>query len=360
MVRLSSFNFGFVAVLFDFAIGARIHELDDALSYSNIKSSFGAHVNGLEQEHAFTVVQAGQENTDGVVWEATDQDQDIIREIVRMVQTDKADAKFVWTDEVQSWTFGLVASTSLTPVESLAQHMLHRHGLGPLLISQHKELFDTFEAPPDGSNNTVHRFVSKLEAFDQVKALYQLMTSMTLSGLRNLHSYDHVHSVKNSPQISSCTQSQASSCILQAGLSRNAHELLSENGMNSSNARSLQATMKSVLDGFDFYLPPLATGSASVRYSNAHQVGGKGNTYVVKGVIVFEGGYQVFHTTEAEVEDPSVDFTAKVEHILLKDFTSKHSKHKEYVGRHHLDIWSSEEADFWEMYCASKNQNPCT
>lgn len=152
---------------------------------------------GVSQEHALGLELAhshGQE-----AWPLVDGDAALIRQVLGMLPS-----RWTWEDTAQTseWTFGGLRSMDVETHDTLVFHMLHHHGLAPLLAS-HAEDWDDFLAAfepeerdrADFAAAARTRDAKKLavaeKRFPRVDALAQVLGQLSLSGLRNLHSYDH-------------------------------------------------------------------------------------------------------------------------------------------------------------------------
>merc|ERR1712187_245039 len=111
--------------------------------------------------------------------------------------------------------------------------MLHRHGMAPLTASKDIAAFDKFYKVT-ASTHGVLGFVEALEKFPVVKDIFAKMKSMSLDGLRNVHSYDHTWSTITNAGAGCDHGNAAAKCLLQASFSKNAHNLMGEYGFTAS------------------------------------------------------------------------------------------------------------------------------
>jgi len=158
-----------------------------------------AHAAGLQAEHA----------TSQQTWPLMHGDKEKIHALlVWLAQYGSGDSQpgdihWTWTSEDQVWMFGLVRAMDQSEKDTLAQHMLHRHGLAPLLASRGKADFDAWmrqrEVVLPTREQGPKQFVLALEAFAPVKALKERLLSLSLSAMRNLHSYDHAQGPSFTP-----------------------------------------------------------------------------------------------------------------------------------------------------------------
>merc|ERR1712187_860359 len=132
-------------------------------------------------------------------------------------------------------------------VAALAFHMLHRHGMAPLAASKDIAAFVKFHKTAT-SIPGVHGFVHALEKFPVVAQLFKKMQSMSLDGLRNVHSYDHSWSVDEG-HGKGCSHDSSENCKLQASFSRNAHKLMGGYGFKTSTKDILHADWDKYTNG---------------------------------------------------------------------------------------------------------------
>lgn len=137
-----------------------------------------------------------------------------------------------WSPGDEHWTYPLTVHHR-NQVAALALHMLHRHGMAPLSASKDIAAFDTFYRQT-ASTTGVHGFVEALEKFPVVKEIFKKMQSMSLDGLRNVHSYDHTWSTQKNAGAGCNHGHAAEKCLLQASFSKNAHKLMGKYGFTAS------------------------------------------------------------------------------------------------------------------------------
>merc|ERR1719271_497197 len=104
-------------------------------------------------------------------------------------------------------------------VGTLVLHMLHRHGLAPLVASRDggvANFMASYRAQSTGSGD-LQAFVQQIEQFKPVKRLRGLLESLTLAGLRSLHGYDHDWSMSRMD-------------VLQAGHSAHTYQFMQNYG----------------------------------------------------------------------------------------------------------------------------------
>jgi hypothetical protein len=100
-----------------------------------------------------------------------------------------------------------------------------------------------------GEEESVKVFVESQETFGPVMNMKRLLESMSLSALRNLHSFDHDWSVSTGEHDSKQPQCADDfigdtegphMCALQVGFSKRTHALLQKHGMNAEMAANLE------------------------------------------------------------------------------------------------------------------------
>lgn len=329
----------------------------------------GDHVQGLEAEHHFELVSHDLSNASG--WKVTEVDKGILSTIIRTLNPSGADSKFEWTDEPAEWTFGLVKLTAQTPKGSLALHMLHRHGIAPLIASRAGNKFSRFM-----KNRSVRADMSKLEflvqseeEFDEVNEMRSLLESLTLSALRNLHSYDHQWSVKQwAGKVPGCSTSSGATCILQGGTSPLAFDFLSGHGFSTdvvaSTKQRFQGILEKILSGesglprcaYGKYLSPLHTDTKNTVVEVVQWSG----VFYLTGSIFWEGGGVTsdLNVSISEEQYNSMQSLSSrqaetyVESLLEGWMEAQTARHKTFMRNHSLLVWTNEEAEFWEMYPA--------
>lgn len=332
------------------------------------RSSSGSdHAQGLEIEHNFELITHNKVNSSG--WDVSSSDKALISQITRMLNPPGADSAWRWSEEPSEWTFGLVKLTAQTAKGSLALHMIHRHGLGPLLAGRAGKTFTDFMSNRVKSSGVsdVEFLVESQEEFHAVQKLKSLLESLTLSGLRNLHSYDHQRSVnKWANRVPDCSQESAGGCILQAGMSASAYAFLTGNGFTHTAVRNAKANGEAVLESIGYssgldsedygnYLQPYHTGDK--QYEIDIQQDHRGNLFLVGNVHWENGGLSqgvhisVTHAMVDELESAdSSRQVALVEHWFEAHLESRLRQHKSFMRAFRLKVWASEQAEFVEMY----------
>jgi len=81
--------------------------------------------------------------------------------------------------------------------------------------------------------------VSALEEFPIVSELFKKMSSMTLDGLRNVHSHDHQWSVSQG-HGDGCSAFSAENCMVQASLSAPTYEFMEKHGFTENTESELK------------------------------------------------------------------------------------------------------------------------
>jgi hypothetical protein len=326
-------------------------------------SSHSKHAEGLETEHEFELIAHHTANSSG--WDVTSRDRATINQITTILNPRGADSAWRWSNENSGWTFGLVKLTAQTPKGSLALHMIHRHGLGPLIAGRAGKVFTDFMSRRMKRRgiSEVDFLVESQEEFQAVKELRGLLESLTLSGLRNLHSYDHQWSVdKWSGKVSGCSQSNGGGCILQAGLSATAYSFLTSNGFTHRAIQAAQAGGQQVMQGMSIsndaygnYATPSHTGSKQLNFNLQKDY--RGNYFVAGNVYWEDGGLSRgvrISLTSSMVnqlrQTPSHKKNALYEHWFEQHMEKEMRDHKSYMLQNRLKVWANEQADFVEMY----------
>lgn len=333
------------------------------------------HSTGLEEEH---------EHTQVARFPVTPNDKVILAKIIKILNPRGADVPWEWEDEAQSWTFGLVKLTAQDAKGALALHMLHRHGLGPLLASRAGDSFIydfnrklQVQGNPTGADKA-KALVEAQEEYGAISELRELMLGLSLNGIRNLHSWDHAWSVREGTgKVNGCTHSNPGGCVLQAGMSRSANLLLRQNGFSEdvcSSVKSSQfAIMAWIFNPFGYtklrpsdrssLLTPAHAGDIEV--TNWSTEGSSNPLYAIfkgsKKIVVdvhWEGGavselkVPVDADTLAALRmtDSKREQLAWVTRMTETFISETVASHKEYMATERLTIWAGEQAEFVEMY----------
>lgn len=181
--------------MISFAAAAIVASENKARSQAQELAVSMEHAFGLATEHAH-----GQ-----AMWPLEDGDEALIRQALALLP---ADGGWTWEpedpEENGSYTWGLLRMLHLEDSrQALVLHMLHRHGLAPLMASRAGEawaahLGDFAPAPADEAGLGARAATRQLKllvlaelAFPPIAALRQVLEQISLNGLRNLHSYDH-------------------------------------------------------------------------------------------------------------------------------------------------------------------------
>jgi len=151
-----------------------------------------------------------------------------------------------WSPDGQHWTYPFTIHHR-DQVAALALHMLHRHGMAPFTASKDIAAFDKFYKAT-APTKSVLGFVEAVEQFPVVKEIFTKMKSMSLDGLRNVHSYDHTWSTITNAGAG-CNHGGASEkCLLQASFSKNAHKLMGKYGFTASTKDKLRPALDTYAD----------------------------------------------------------------------------------------------------------------
>jgi hypothetical protein len=192
-----------------------------------------AHVMGLHLEHDMSQK-----------WPLAAGDNTHIQEVIDVLNK-CGDSEWKWEDEEAEWTFGMVRLTADGPRRALALHMLHRHGFAARIAAMHEESFKAFleekkrNHPSSGQLQEIDLVTEALQEFPPVLEVLELLEAkMSLSGLRNMHSFDHSWSTDEGLG-DGCSSANAANCVLQAGISHRAHEFLIKYGFTSDTCPSV-------------------------------------------------------------------------------------------------------------------------
>lgn len=346
------------------AIGHRV--ADDAREKLQVT---GEHAEGLEAEHSFEVVSKGTRESSGSAWSVNAQDEAIIAKLMTKLNVPGADSQFTWRDDQDHWTFGLVKLTAQTAKGSLALHMLHRHGLASLLASRAASHFSSSVVASEAATwNILEQYVQTAEEFAEIRELRELLENLSLSGLRNLHSFDHQWSVRNfAGEVPGCSQMDAGACILQAGASKTAYDFLVNHGFVPSATKEVEARMGQVMsalsDGtsglhmrtYSDFLTPLHTGKKNLNMN----LTGFGTDHYLSGDVLWEGGgvsqglnIPISWDTYNQIRQASSFEAAESlkEAALQRCVEQLTHAHKSFMEANRLVIWTHETAEFSQMY----------
>jgi hypothetical protein len=286
------------------------------------------------------------------------------------------DVTWTWEDERDNWTFGLVKLTEQDAVGALALHMLHRHGLGPLLVSRAKEEFRekmSAKLQANTSMNTVKAFVEAVEECSDVVILHNLLKGLSLSGIRNLHSWDHAWSHR---------QGDDKMDVLQAGYSAVAHNFMLSpwQGQNAftatarSSVRIQQLYMfiqifkpwgylhstRDIIEAKDTEKGEMTIANWSTSGSNHWLASFFVGSRKAKVRVSWEGGLEdstlkipIEQDHKRTLQSGSVEEkTALLQDLVLDYVQQKTFEHKDYMLENRLAIWGGEEVEFFGMYKA--------
>lgn len=330
----------------------------------------GQHAQGLEAEHHFEVVSKGTRETSGSAWAVTKNDEKIIAQLLKKLNAPGADSKFTWKDDQDHWTFGLVQLTAQTAKGSLVLHMLHRHGLASLLASRAASQFSHLAVASDESATweNLEQYVQTAEEYAEIRELRELLMGLSLSGLRNLHSFDHQWSVnKFAGRVPGCTQRNAGDCILQAGRSKRAYDFLVSHGFGPKANKEVSGRFEQVMSslqtgrsglGGSTYQNFLTPGHTGQKNFDEMRLTRSGRFFWLQGNVYWEGGgvsqgLQIPITLETYNQIRAASFNASLalKEAELQKYVEGHTHaHKVFMAEHRLAIWTHETTEFSEMY----------
>lgn len=342
------------------ACGHRLFQLEQASSLE--MAGAHTHAEGLEAEH----IGAFQ------AWPVTLGDKEIIREILAMLNPPGSDITWKWQNTGNSWTFGAVMMTAQTPTGALALHMLHRHGLAPLLASRAGQNFEEFHRmrvqvkAPDTELARLQVLVASEEEYADVVKLRGLLESLTLSGLRNFHSFDHDWSVREyAGKIPGCTMSRPGDCVLQAGLSKNANSFLRRNGFTRRGCYAATAAgdalMQDIVGSKLLQLEPGHAGSTTSFQGQVIKTGPtldeKEQSGLLSGQVIWEGGARSSVSISMTVQEMSrvSGPSSYIDEGVALDIVDRWLKEridemKDFVRVRRLELWAFEESEFVAMH----------
>mmetsp|Transcript_85514 Transcript_85514/g.151328 ORF Transcript_85514/g.151328 Transcript_85514/m.151328 type:complete len:370 (+) Transcript_85514:64-1173(+) len=323
------------------------------------------HGEGLEEEHSFQAISRGTRESSGSAWRVTSEDEKIMETLLTKLNPPGRDSDFTWRDDKDHWTFGLVQLTAQTAKGSLVLHMLHRHGLASLLASRAE---DEGHVQTQATVVSLESYVQSAENQTEIRELRDLLMSLSLSGLRNLHSFDHQWSVdKFRGKVPGCSQQDAGGCILQAGTSKMAYDWLTGQGFGPRLNLQVEKGFQGLMNGFQSgasglsmitykkFLSPSHTGKKDLRRLELRQSGGK---HVLAGHVFWEDGgisdnllIDIPLSVAAAIKSADSETrNALIEAELQKYIEKLTHSHKSFMLNGRLKIWTHETAEFSEMY----------
>jgi len=324
------------------------------------------HSEGLEDEHSFEVISSGTRESSGSAWKVTTEDKKIMEQLLETLNPPGADSNFTWQDDNDHWTFGLVQLTAQTAKGSLALHMLHRHGLASLLAARAAKDAPLSQSAATATPETLGKYVEGVEKQSEIQDLRELLLGLSLSGLRNLHSYDHQWSVDNfQRKVEGCSQREAGGCILQAGTSKKAYDWLAKQGFSPRAEvlveQQFQGLMGDIMQDpslritYQNLLTPYHTGRTE---HNTRMLDVSQDDKFLTGSVYWEDGgrsrnLRIDITPEKAAEIKQADAASKdtlIEAELQRYIERMTSSHKSFMGENRLKIWTHETAEFAGMY----------
>lgn len=326
------------------------------------------HAEGLEQEHC----DFGRE------WPVSPSDEAVIGRVLGILGG--ADATWRWNRTRTEWIYRLVKMTAEDPRESLVHHMLHRHGLAPLLTSRtggarfDELLADRLAGKAEA--NEADRILAFVEAQDQLEgtqSLQKLLLNLTLGGLRNLHSWDHEWSIQEAERLGlpNCERNgPQGGCVLQAGASAPLDTFMRHHGFTEAGQARLKRWFQSEVWSPIFhsqqprmrksfrenFMMPRHTGEMTLHDVRV-QEGSDGRSHI-SGTILWEaGGKSPFDVPvePAELQKAAEAGSGQPDPAAILDvltrWTEREAKRNtDFMAQNHVSLWAAEEADFFVMH----------
>jgi hypothetical protein len=354
MARIEAWFFALLSVTFSICVGA-VRVIQERETNGNVMHG-AAHVMGLHLEHDMSQK-----------WPLAQGDSTYIQNVIDLLN-ECGDSEWKWEDAFASWTFGFVRLTADGPRRALALHMLHRHGLGARIAAMHEEAFNAFLEEKrrnhhlSGQLQEVDLVTEALEEFPPVQQVLGLLESnMSLSGLRNVHSFDHSWSTEEGFG-DGCSDSNAANCVLQAGISPSAHQLLLKYGFTSETCPLVEARQKdlfrqanmNILDAMDkvTFTPGLLNHPYAAKLSKGAL---KINGDRVKGTVCLEDlpsecvpvDFPVSEEAVARVQVADADVQQDLLLVLFEQHLSEVMRpHKDFMRQNADHFWAGEDAEF--------------
>jgi len=383
------------------------------------------HSHGLEIEHDLSLS-----------WALETGDANILQQIVEKVNPAKESMTWEWKDKSGDWTFGAVKMLSGTAKESLALHMLHRHGLAPLISAHSGKFAEHYkqrvaeelqngevasccckESADCASNYAVqmlsegkpycckarpgkfcdvfagyskrleklttssavtcprlpaglleiNSFISAEESSKEVLELQGLLQSLSLSGLRNLHSYDHQWSVqKGSGKYPQCSSRAPGGCPLQASFSAMTLSFMRSHGFGKDSVESAMTGQKRLFAQMILGMyNPFGSGVSNAFFNNFMQPGHTGRKSGqklrvenghIRGPMDWEGGgtsnvdVPITKSEEAALTQlPDNERRARLLEVVEAWMDKQFASHKRWAEANRLKMWAAEEAEFFDL-----------
>jgi len=235
----------------------------------------------------------------------------------------------------------------------------------------------------------VEALVGSIEKSDEFTSMRALLLKFSFSGIRNLHSFDHIWSVRKGSGIVPKCAEDAGSCVLQAGTSKKADALMTGNGFTEQAtaaaitrcyrwiyARNVISTYLpfSGQTGSSFqsnYMTPYHTGNHTISGSFTKPANRKQKASTCQGSASVSGSYIVGQmcwefggktelnvpVTAAETEKINAagqDKEKMIIQIIDKYIAEQEAGNKKYMEENRLLLWAGEEAEFADMCRAFK------
>jgi len=225
--------------------------------------------------------------------------------------------------------------------------------------------------------------------------MFEFLSKLSFGGVRNLHSFDHIWSLKKGQGVvPKCTAADPSTCVLQAGTSKKAHALMAEHGFTTaartaaidrcywkiyfpngvaeynpfggnfqSNYNTKYHTGKHTISGsytkmakhfqgHGFYDATTCKGSASVQESLLGSA--------IVGTMCWEfGGKSILDVTITSAEKEQIKAAGQEKEKMMMQIIDKYIEKEKaplikFMEENRLLLWTGEGADFTNMYDAFK------
>lgn len=354
MARVEALFFTLLAVTLSIRVsGVRV--VQERENVRNIMHG-AAHVMGLHLEHDMSQK-----------WPLAQDDSTYIQNVTDLLN-ECGDTEWTWEDAFASWTFGFVRLTADGPRRALALHMLHRHGLGARIAAMHEESFNAFLKEKrrnhdlSGQLQEVDLVTEALEEFPPVQEVLDLLEAkMSLSGLRNMHSFDHSWSTEEGLG-DGCSDSNAANCVLQAGISPSVHQLLLKNGFTSETCPLIEERQKDLFRQANIniqvamtkvsFTPGLLHDPYAAKFSKGalKVIGDR-----VEGKVCLEDlpwecvpvDFPISEETAASIKAADADAKQDLLLALFEQHLSEVMRpHKDFMRQNADHFWAGEDAEF--------------
>jgi hypothetical protein len=370
----------------------------------------------------------------------TERDDAIRRQINDLLDRTQGDDIFWFWDtehyKNREWFFGLVKMTEGSEIDALVNHMLNRHGMAPMMIARslakggsppaqkvltqqpastggHKITLNhngasinitvgiagsnqsrtvTVNGGPSGSSGSQNsskeayeEFVRRQWIHPAVRELKELLSLLSLEGLRHLHSYDHEWSVLEGEQkqVPNCDRFNPVGCILQAGYSDATYsyligqqfgdELIDSVLEDSDAIQAFTYNKDNKESDFQTNFPKswrcnfmrpehtnfrMDSGEADFRMPRIIKAG---DSFTMKGKYFWEaGGVSCIDLPMSEeqvrfVNKDMCGYTEQMGKFVLQYLAEKREPQKKWFAENGIKYWMGEQGEFYKM-CQESNK----